>query len=170
MVILFSALAALAVGSGIGVVAFRTPLYNALALVGNMLSLALLFLLLNAQFVAVVQVIVYAGAVVVLFVFIIALLSPGPDVAIARLGGVWWVGILFGVLFLLPIVVLLSTRGDLLTGKPGDATPEQVSALGSVQVTGRALYTTFLFPFEATSLILLVALVGAVYLGKRRLR
>jgi len=170
VVIFFSVIAALAVVSGIGVVAFRTPLYNALALVGNMLSLALLFLLLNAQFVAAVQIIVYAGAVVVLFVFIIAVLSPGPDIVIARLGGTWWAGLLFGLLFAIPLLVILGARGNLLTGRMGEFTPEKVNAIGNVQVTGQALYTTFLFPFEATSLVLLVALVGAVYLGKRKLR
>jgi NADH-quinone oxidoreductase subunit J len=170
VVIFFTVIAAVAVLAGVGVVAFRTPLYNALALVVNMLALALLFLLLNAQFLAAVQIIVYAGAVVVLFVFIIAVLSPGPDIVIARLGGSRWAGILFGILFAAPLLAILATRHDLITGKAGEFTPERVNALGNVQATGRALYTTFLFPFEATSLILLVALVGAVYLGKRTIR
>ncbi len=170
MVTFFVVIAAFSVLAGVGVVAFRTPLYSALALVANMLALALMFLLLNAQFLAAVQVIVYAGAVVVLFIFIIAVLSPGPDMVIARLGGSRGVGILFGLLFAAPLLAVLGSRANLITGKAGEFTPEKVAALGNVQATGQALYTTFLFPFEATSLILLVALVGAVYLGKRRMR
>ncbi len=166
MVALFALVAAWTVVSGVGVVAFRHPIYNALSLVGNMLGLAILFLLLNAQFLFVAQIIVYAGAVMVLFVFIIALLNPGADIRLSRPGGEWAFAILFGAIFSALLLALLSTRE--LTGKPGTFTPEAINQAGNVQTTGQALYTTFLFPVEVTSVLLLVAAVGAVYLAKRK--
>jgi NADH-quinone oxidoreductase subunit J len=131
-----------------GVVGFRKPIYNALSLVANMLGLAVLFLMLNAQFLFAAQVIVYAGAVMVLFVFIIALMNPESDVALPRRGTEWIYGGVFGVIF----AALL------------------VAAVGNVQTVGIALYTKFLFPVEVTSLLLLIAAVGAVYLAMRRIR
>ena len=167
MVALFAVLAAWTVVSAVGVVAFRRPIYNALALVANMLGLATFFLLLNAQFLFVAQIIVYAGAVMVLFVFIIALLNPGVDITLTRPGGQWAFAILFGGLFAALLLALLSNRD--LTGTRGSFTPEAINQVGNVQATGQALYTTFIFPVEVTSVLLLVAVVGAVYLARRRL-
>jgi len=166
MVILFGAVAVWMILSGIGVVAFRRPIYNALALVSNMLGLAVLFLLLNAQFLFVAQIIVYTGAVMVLFVFIIALLNPRADVRLVRPGAEWAFSVVFGAVFAALLVALLSTRA--LPGKTGPFTPEAINAAGNVQTTGQALYTTFLLPVEVTSVLLLVAAVGAVYLARRR--
>jgi NADH-quinone oxidoreductase subunit J len=151
-----------------GVVAFRKPIYNALSLVANMLGLAVLFLMLNAQFLFAAQVIVYAGAVMVLFVFIIALMNPESDVALPRRGTEWIYGAVFGVIFAALLVALLFNRG--LSGRPGTLTPEAIAAVGNVQTVGIALYTKFLFPVEVTSLLLLIAAVGAVYLAMRRIR
>ncbi len=166
--ILFALVAAWMVVSGVGVVAFRHPIHNALALVANMLGLAVLFLLLNAQFLFAAQIIVYAGAVMVLFVFIIALLNPRLDIRLSRLGAEWGVAAVFGVIFAGLLMVLLFNRD--LTGKLGTFTPDAINAAGNVQTTGRALYTTFLFPVEVTSVLLLVAAVGAVYLALRRVK
>ncbi len=167
MVILFGFVAASMLVSAVGVVAFRRPIYNALALVANMLGLAVLFLLLNAQFLFVAQIIVYTGAVMVLFVFIIALLNPRADIRLARPGAEWGFGIVFGVVFAALLLIILSTRA--LPGKPGPDTPEAINAAGNVQAIGKALYTTFLFPVEVSSVVLLVAAVGAVYLARRRI-
>ncbi len=166
MVALFAVVAAWVAVSGVGVVAFRRPIYNALALVANMLGLAVLFLLLNAQFLFVAQIIVYAGAVMVLFVFIIALLNPAADIKLTRPGGEWAFAILFGGIFAALLLALLPGRAP--TGTAGRFTPEVINQTGNVQTTGRALYTTFLFPVEVTSVLLLVAAVGAVYLARRK--
>lgn len=166
MVVLFAFVAAWMLISAVGVVGFRRPIYNALALVSNMLGLAVLFLLLNAQFLFVAQIIVYTGAVMVLFVFIIALLNPRADITLTRPGGEWVLGVVFGVVFAALLLALLSTRA--LPGKTGPYTPEAINAAGNVQTIGRALYTTFLLPVEVTSVLLLVAAVGAVYLARRR--
>ena len=168
MVIIFVLLAAWMLVTGFGVVASRRPIYNALFLVANMLGLALIFLTLNAQFLFAAQIIVYAGAVMVLFVFIIALLNPQMDMTVGRTGTEWLFGAIFGAIFAGLLLVLLANRA--LTGRPGPFTPEVINHTGNVQTTGTALYTTFLLPVEVTSVLLLVAAVGAVYLGMRKPR
>lgn len=168
MVVGFAILAAWEIVTAAGVVAFRRPIYNALSLVANMLGLAVLFLLLNAQFLFAAQIIVYAGAVMILFVFIIALLNPGPDITLGRGGNEWIYGIVFGVIFAALLGALLVNRG--LTGRQGSFTPDVINAAGNVQTIGTALYTKFLFPVEVTSVLLLIAAVGAVYLAMRRMR
>ncbi|MEO6797353.1 MAG: NADH-quinone oxidoreductase subunit J [Candidatus Dormibacter sp.] len=166
MVVAFAILAAWELVTAAGVVAFRRPIYNALSLVANMLGLAVLFLMLNAQFLFAAQIIVYAGAVMVLFVFIIALLNPGVDLTLQRGSTEWLYGIVMGVLFAALFGALLYNRG--LTGRTGPFTPEAISTTGNVQTIGAALYTRFLFPVEVTSILLLMAAVGAVYLAMRK--
>jgi NADH-quinone oxidoreductase subunit J len=160
--ILFAVLSGLAVSSGLGVVFNRRPLYAALSLVVNMLSLAVIFLLLSAQFLAAAQVIVYAGAVMVLFTFVIALLNPGADETLVEdrrqvgltiaLGGAFTLVAIFGFL---GVSEVFGTTSD-------------TAAMGSIQSLGHALYSDFAYPFEATSLVLVVAAVGAVYLSRGR--
>jgi NADH-quinone oxidoreductase subunit J len=163
--IVFAALAALAATSAIGVVANRRPLYAALSLVVNMLSLALIFLLLSAQFLAAVQIIVYAGAVMVLFVFVIALLNPARDEA--RAGDPVQTGV---VLAVGTGLTLVSAVGFLDLGGRGGATFGLAAdgALGSIQAMGQELYNALGYPFEITTLILVAAAVGGVYLARGR--
>lgn len=165
LTILFALLAGLAVSSGLGVVLNRRPLYAALSLVVNMLSLAVLFLMLSAQFLAAAQVIVYAGAVMVLFVFVIALLNPGREENLVhdprQLAFVAALGILF------TLVAAIGFLGA-TQGFGGSADLASGVSLGSIQSVGHALYQDFAFPFEATSLVLVVAAVGAVYLSRGR--
>jgi NADH-quinone oxidoreductase subunit J len=167
------------------VVASRRTIYSALSLVGNMISLAVLFLLLNAQFLAAVQVIIYAGAVMVLFIFIIALLSPGAEDAIVQ-DRRFWVGIVVVGVITLQIFALANNdttrdktgatpvlRGQKLAQAANPSDPgfqfnvDDVNKAGNVQTAGGQLFTTFLLPFEITSLLLLVAAIGAVYLTRR---
>jgi NADH-quinone oxidoreductase subunit J len=168
VVVGFVILAAWELLTALGVVAFRRPIYNALSLVANMLGLAVLFLTLNAQFLFAAQIIVYAGAVMVLFVFIIALLNPTSDIELGRRGTEWIWGAVFGIIFAVLVAALLFNRE--LSGKLGTFTPEVINAAGNVQTIGIALYTRFLLPVEITSVLLLVAAVGAVYLALRRIR
>ena len=159
--LLFWIFAVVAVLGGFGVVLFRTPIRNVLSLVLVMLSLAVQFLLLSAQFVFAVQVIVYAGAVMVLFLFVIFLLGPTREVVHFRSS--WWqivtaaivVGALFGMGWYM-LQDLPFRQPD-----PGDA------LFGTVQAIGAGLFTTYLYPFELTSILLLVAAVGAIYLSRR---
>ena len=178
----------LAAVSGIGVVLAQRTLYSALSLVCNTVSLAVLFLLLNAQFLAAVQVIIYAGAVMVLFVFIIALLNPGSATeheqpvwhdAYSGLGALAVIGMTV-LVFALAVNGTTYDKGTgLLQGQkvaqmaqPNDRISfqydvETVNANGNVQTVGETLFTRFLLPFEITSALLLVAAIGAVYLTRR---
>jgi NADH-quinone oxidoreductase subunit J len=158
----FWILALMAVGSAMGVVLRRNPIHSALFLVAHLATLAALFLKMRAEFLAAAQIIVYAGAIAVLFVFAIMVLIPGkeetgPDALRSqRLLAVPVAGLL---LVLLAVVL----RSALFKGEaPATAVP------GGVAAIGRALFTDYLFPFEVTSVLLLVALVGVMALAKRR--
>ena len=158
---LFLIFAALTVASALVVVIHRNPIYCALGLVSTLFMLALLFIGLEAHMVAVLQIIVYAGAIVVLFLFVIMLLNlqveeratvPRPLFAVATAGG-----LLLGALVLVGIV-----RAPLAAPMPVHAD------YGGTEPLAERLFTTYLLPFELTSLLLLVAIVGAVVVGKRR--
>ena len=159
----FWILAIIAVGSAAGVVLRRNPIHSALFLVVHLATLAAFFLKMRAEFLATVQIIVYAGAIAVLFVFAIMVLIPGreetgPDPLRAqRLLAVPVAGLLL-------VLLAVMLRSTLFAGA-GPAQPVP----GGVAIIGRALFTDYLFPFEVTSVLLLVALVGVIALAKRRL-
>jgi NADH-quinone oxidoreductase subunit J len=155
----------LALASGAGVVVARQPIYSVMALVANMVCLAVLYLLLSAQFVAVIQVIVYAGAVMVLFLFVVALLSPGREDMQESIPFQRGLAALFALAFLGDLVLVM-TRGGAIAG----ATPAghaAASTFGTVEPVGEALFSSFLLPFEVTSLLLVAAAVGAIFLSRR---
>ena len=168
--ILFAVFAVLAVASAIGVIAFRNPVHSALSLVLTFFSLAGLFILMGAHFVAAVQVIVYAGAIMVLFLFVIMLLNLGREAPGDFKGPL---GIAAAAL--LGAVLLLQLRVLSRTTPPGDiqlpegALAELQREQGVVGAVARPLFSEYLIPFEITSLLLLAAIVGAVVLAKRRL-
>jgi NADH-quinone oxidoreductase subunit J len=159
----FFIFAALAVVGGIGVVAFHQPIRSVLSLVVVMLSLSVLFLLLSAQFIFAVQIIVYAGAIMVLFLFVIALLGPARELGRGRLRFQTWLSLLF-------ILVLFGLIYALIQGiqyrQPENA---DLSLFGSVQSIAVGLFTTYLYPFELTSILLLTAAIGAIYLSRKRI-
>jgi NADH-quinone oxidoreductase subunit J len=163
-----------AIAGAIGTVSLRNPFYAVLALVCHLLALAALFLLLRAEFVAAAQVVVYAGAVMVLYVFVVAYVG-GQDQPLAgsSSGGLRVVSALFaGALFVeLCIAVLgsgleaLGTEGAGIQGATGEAAD---TGFGTAAEMGRLFLTKFLVAFEAASLLLLIAAVGAVILARRR--
>jgi len=164
--VLFFLIAALAVASAVGVVTRRRPVHSALLLVLHMFALALLFLLLRAQFLAAIQIIVYAGAVMVLFLFVIMLLgSQTESRRRVRLVGQNAAAIVFGLVFL---AVML--WGAKLGAGSGIAAQAQGPTLrsGQAEAVAESLFTQYLYPFELTSILLLAAIVGAVVLAKRR--
>ena len=166
MLSLFFALVfALAASSAVGVVVSRRPLYAALSLVVNMLSLALLFILLSGQFLAAAQVIVYAGAVMVLFVFVIALLNPLRDEGPGGDERQTAIAVAIGAGMIAAAAVGFLGRGLGPEFSAGD-TLAGGAQLGSIQAVGSALYRDFTLPVEATALVLVVAAVGAVYLSR----
>ncbi|MEO8745317.1 MAG: NADH-quinone oxidoreductase subunit J [Candidatus Dormiibacterota bacterium] len=159
--VVFFVAAALALAGAVGVVAFREPIRSVLSLVVVMLGLSVLFLLLSAQFVFVVQIIVYAGAVMVLFLFVIALMGPAREMARTKLRFQAWLSALF-------VVVLAGLIWAMLQGvqyRQPDKT--DLSIFGTVQSIGVGLFTTYLYPFELTSILLLVAAIGAIYLSRK---
>jgi NADH-quinone oxidoreductase subunit J len=158
--IVFWFFAAVAVLGGLGVVIFREPIKSVLSLVGTMLSLAVLFLLLSAQFIFVVQIIVYAGAVMVLFLFVVALLGPMKERRTKRLRFHWTLSVLAGLVFIGFLVAMLQGI-QYRTPQPAD-----MSVFGTVEQIGAGLFGPYLFPFELTSVLLVVAAVGAIYLSR----
>jgi NADH-quinone oxidoreductase subunit J len=163
--VLFFIAAIGALSGAIGVVTIRNPFYSVLALVFHLISLAALFLLLRAEFVAAAQVIVYAGAVMVLYVFVVAYVGGGDD-PLASGGTALKV---LGPLFALAVAVELciAMLGTALKGISGKGAP-YVSGFGTPAHIGKLFLTTYLFPFEVASLLLLVAAIGAVMLARRR--
>lgn len=157
----FAIVAACAVASGVGLVVRANPLHGALFLVANLFCVAVLYLMLRAEFLALAQVIIYAGAIMVLFLFAIMLLIPGK--AEAGPDPLWpqrfW-ALPFGALMGAVIMALVLFQAGGRAGVP--------PAPGGVGAIGRLLFTDYLFPFEVTSVLLLAALVGALALAKRR--
>ncbi len=158
----FFVIAALAVGSALGLVLRRNAIHGALFLVVNLGSVAALYLTLGAEFLAVAQVIVYAGAIMVLFVFAIMVLIPGkeetgPD---PRRG---WRLLALPVGALLFLELLLVVRGLRPAAPPG-----ALAGPGDVEALARVLFTQYLLPFELTSVLLLAAMVGVLLLARRR--
>ena len=156
----FVLVAALAVASALGLVLKRNPIHGALFLVINLGCVAVLYLTLGAEFLAAAQIIVYAGAIMVLFVFAIMVLIPGkeetgPDPRRStRI-----LALPVGAVLLVQLVVLLSARG----GAPAATAPG-----GGVESLGHLLFTDYLFPFELTSVLLLAAMVGVLVLARRK--
>ncbi|NNN14343.1 MAG: NADH-quinone oxidoreductase subunit J [Acidimicrobiaceae bacterium] len=161
---LFAAVAAL-VGAG-GVILLKNPVHSALMLVMTLFSVAILFIEEQAQFLAAVQIIVYAGAIVVLFLFVIMLLGVDRKEVIQKetLKAQRPLAVVAAVLALLEISLL--ARTNWATGAKGVTSSTNNSASNIVQL-GRAVFTTYLLPFEATSALLVIAVIGAVVLARR---
>jgi NADH-quinone oxidoreductase subunit J len=160
MLPLFLLLSLVVILSGAGVVISRNPIYCALSLVLNMLAVAALYAMLDAHFLAAVQIIVYAGAVMVLVIFVLMLLNIQVEAHQRRPLGLLVAGGMLGAGFLYTVVPLLLQA---FSSFP-DASHTQD---GSVKNVGQVLYTDYVFQFEAASLLIMAAIVGAVMLAKR---
>jgi NADH:ubiquinone oxidoreductase subunit 6 (subunit J) len=155
-----------ALAGAIGVIALRNPFYTVLALVVHLLSLAALFLLLRAEFLAAAQVIVYVGAVMVLYLFVVAYISGGAD-PVARSGSprLRWASLLFAFALFIELSIAVLGSGLTALGEEGSGF---YGGFGTPAEIGRLLLTDFLLAFEIASMLLLVAAVGAVILARRR--
>lgn len=161
-----SIVAVLMIGSAISMVLSRNMIMSILSMVVTFLSLAVLYLTLNAQFLAVMQVVVYAGGIIVLFLFVIMLLNieqvhrnlAGPNYK-------WLLAVALGVSFFAEIVVVVgsSSAGNL------SSPSAHVVQMGTAEFIGKVLYTNYLFPFEIVSLLLLAGIVGALFLARKKL-
>lgn len=169
--ILYIVFGALALGCAFGVVFAPNPVHSALYLVATLLSIAILFLAQSAYFLSAVQIIVYTGAIMVLFLFVIMLLgidSPDPDET-DRLRNPGTVVLVAGVVVVFFLLVQLAVGFAWPTGVPGTSgsAEAQAAAGGNVQAISAVLFTKFLLPFELTSFLLVAGVIGAVVLARR---
>jgi NADH-quinone oxidoreductase subunit J len=163
--ILFFIAAVGALGGALGVVALRNPFYSVLALIVHLFSLAILFLLLSSAFIAAAQVVVYAGAVMVLYVFVVAYVGGAEESAWEPIPGQRLLAPLLGAaLFIELSIAVLGSSLAALGGDGADIPP----GFGDPAAIGRLLLERFLLPFEASSILLLLAAVGAVVLAGRK--
>jgi NADH-quinone oxidoreductase subunit J len=155
----FLVLAAVTVAGAVSLILQRHPIHSALSLIVVMVALAGLYLLQGAEFVAAVQIIVYAGAIMVLFVFVIMLLNAGEEerTNVSRLAR--FVGVPLGVVFLAEVAFWIGKA----TSHLGSAPPEAVST----RDLSTLLFREYVFPFELTSFLILIALLGALVLARR---
>ena len=162
--ILFFLAAGGAIAGALGVVLLRNPFYSVLALVGHLLALAILFLLLRSEFLAAAQIVVYAGAVMVLYVFVTAYIG-GRDEDIQGGGVPGWLGPFVAAALLVEVAIAIIGSGLSALDTRG---PDVPAGYGSPEQFGELLLTRFLVAFEAASFLLLIAAVGAVVLARRR--
>jgi NADH:ubiquinone oxidoreductase subunit 6 (subunit J) len=162
--VVFFVAALMAIGGALGVVLQRNPFYSVLALVVHLLALAVLFLLLSAEFIAAAQVIVYAGAVMVLYVFVVAYVGGLEDPLIERNPAVRVIAPLFAAALGLELSFAILGSGLKAIDTKG---PDVPAGFGSPARIGELFLTKFLISFEVVSLLLLIAAVGAVVLARR---
>ncbi len=160
----FYLLSGLAIGSGVLVITRKNPVHSALALILTLLSVAGLYLMLYAPFVAGVQIILYVGGIMVLFLFVIMLVNLERSEKEKQFNQQWIAGIL-AALALGGLFVVIYVRGRALFAQPVLALPEAENT----QRVGQILYSNYMFAFEIASLLLLVAIIGAVVMAKKRI-
>jgi len=165
-ILFFSLVAAIAIISSILVITNKNPINSALSLIMTFFCLATLYVMLEAPFMAAIQVIVYAGAIMVLIVFVIMLLNIKSESG-RRTNHALFLGSMTGLLLLIQTWYLLGRSS--LTGMKGSVDSALIAKAGHTELIGKALFTEFLLPFEITSVLLLAAIVGAVILSKKKL-
>lgn len=167
----FVALGITATLSGLGVILFRNAVYSALSLILNLFSLALFFLLLNSLFLAVVQVLVYTGGIMVLFLFVVTMLAPDAQDSEQRDPIRWQKGAAAGLGIILAgglsYLLAITTLSPAARAAGAFDLSKVIDQFGSIQAFGLGLFHGFLFPFEVTSVLLVVAILGALVLGRR---
>jgi len=169
--VVFALAGAVCLGGALGVVLNSNPVHAALSLVATLFGIAVLFVAQEAHFLAAVQVIVYAGAIVVLFLFVLMLLGvdQSEDLSIEPLGGQRIAAAVIGLGVLgLSVLALASVDGEATGVRPAEAASNRVSdGVADVAQLGESLFTTYLFAFEATSVLLVIAVIGAVVLSRK---
>jgi NADH-quinone oxidoreductase subunit J len=163
--IFFSLLAVFAISSAVVTVTAKNPVVSAISLIFHFFMLAGLYLSLNAQFIAAIQILIYAGAIMVLVIFVIMLLNLGAEEKLKEKFNIRkGIAVLFAVILIVQFIMIF------LLGKSGATNLSANSAQQStIQSIGKALFTSYLLPFEAISILLLAAIVGAIVLAKRKL-
>ena len=165
--IVFIGTALTAIFAAVMVITRRSPIHSAMFLVLNFICIAVLYLLLSSQFIAIVQVMIYAGAIMMLVIFVIMLLNVEEEekkrtisVSLAQIIGVVLV-------FMLCLQLIAGVGVQLMPGEQGAFSPERIAQIGDIKAIAGLLFTKFLFPFEIASILLLVGIIGAVILSKK---
>ena len=166
-VLLFTIFAIGAVTTALLTITRRNPVSSAMNLVAHFFILSGLYLTMEAQFVAAVQVLVYAGAIMVLVVFVIMLLNLGKEQQLAERGNAVRQTLAFATAGMFAVMMIMAVVGG-PSGKT--ALHENAAMIGTTENIGQVLFTEYLFPFEAVSLLLLAALIGSVILAKRHIK
>lgn len=143
----------------------KNPVHSVLWMLAMFFHIAALYLFLNAEFLAAVQIILYAGAILVLFLFVIMMLNLREELSIERFIDEWPIGVALAVSILL---LIYFTLAKFVQGPTGQYSIEAVKSETHTKALGKVLYTDYLFPFEIASLVLLIAIVGAIVLAKKR--
>ena len=163
--IVFYFFAALAVISALLVVTRRNVVQSAIFLITALLATAGIFLQLHAEFLFIVQVILYAGGIMVLFVFVIMLINLDVSIHQVQFNRQWWLGLLLALVLGAQLILAVALgRSGLLLGEPAPATALEPST----QLVGRVLFNEYMLPFEIASILLLVAMIGAVVMAKKK--
>jgi NADH-quinone oxidoreductase subunit J len=160
----------IALASALAFVTRKSPVAAALWLVNTMFSISALFVMLDAQFIGVMQVLVYAGAIMVVFLFVIMLLNLGHPSEIADRRGLWATLIAAGMGIVLVAQIMVISRGTVAAPYvvPPNFAADQMKKVGAVSSVAAPLFNEYLLAFELTSVLLLVAIAGAVVLGRKR--
>lgn len=176
--VLFWVFAALGIAGGIGLILNRNPIYSALSLILNFFSIAGLYLALSAEFLAAIQILVYAGAIMVLFLFVIMLLNLQEEKNVMNFDARRGIAFILGIAFIAEMLYVFRTLRP-FTNEEAKSIETQGTTLadlnlvsgsfdmGSVEPIGEQLMTSYLFPFEMISVILLSALVGAIVVARK---
>lgn len=149
------------------VVTRRNPVHSVMWMLLLFFHIASLYLFLNAEFIAAIQVIVYAGAILVLFLFVVLLLNLREELQVKKFIGSWPAGLFITAAIL---VIIMGAIKSFVLAPPGKYSIEFIQKETHTRALGKILYTDFLFPFEIASLVLLVAIIGAIVLAKRKTR
>src|SRR5262245_5021338 len=167
--ILFVVFAVLALVTALNVLVQRNPLYSALSLIGTLASLSAVYMTLRAQFIAAVQIVVYAGAIMVLFIFVIMLLNvPKDQPQIEKQKGLRYLAVPFaGVMIAEMFYVFFDNKRPIRLTTMALPSSNVDQAVGTTWNIGTALFTDYLLPFEVTSVLILMAVVGAMVLARR---
>jgi NADH-quinone oxidoreductase subunit J len=163
----FFYLAGVILVSSVLVITVKNPVHSVLFMLFLFFHIAALYLFLNAEFFAAIQVIVYAGAILVLFLFVVLLLDLKKEVLERRFVIQWPLALVISAMIFTVIFVSL---GSFVEGPKGDYGIDYITRVTNTKAVGQVLFTEFLFPFEVASLILLVAMIGAIVLAKKRLK
>ncbi|TAN38982.1 MAG: NADH-ubiquinone/plastoquinone oxidoreductase chain 6 [Nitrospirae bacterium] len=165
--LIFGYFAAVIVLLSLLVITRKNPVHSVMWMLLLFFHIAAMYLFLNAEFIAAIQVIVYAGAILVLFLFVVLLLNLKEELEADRFVGSWPVAVLVsGGIFL----GLASVLRSFVIGRQGSFTVELIQKVTHTKTLGLIMYTEYLFPFEIASLILLIAVIGAIVLAKKRMR